>query len=147
MLKTIQKKVENLRIKVYGGQSLEDNEKALYEIEQMLFKAMDKKLILPIVMCSVAHCKKDKHDVYIGRPSKWGNPFTHKKDSKTLAKHVVNSREEAVEAYRKWITEGEGKHLLKDLKELNGKILGCWCSPLSCHGDVLADLVNKQHYT
>ena len=109
-------------------------------------QAENEQLILHGVRCSVVHCKNDKHDVYIGRPSKWGNPFTHKKDSKTLAKHIVNSREEAVEAYRKWITEGEGKHLLKDLKELNGKTLGCWCSPQSCHGDVLADLVNK-HYT
>jgi hypothetical protein len=34
MLKTIQKKVENLRIKVYGGQSLEDNEKALSKLNR-----------------------------------------------------------------------------------------------------------------
>ena len=49
MLKEIQKEVEDLRIKVYAGQSLEDTEKALYEIEQMLFKAMDKQLNIPIV--------------------------------------------------------------------------------------------------
>lgn len=41
MLKKIQKKVEDLRVKVYAGQTLEDTEKALYEIDQMLFKAMD----------------------------------------------------------------------------------------------------------
>lgn len=49
MLKEIQKEVEDLRIKVYAGQSLEDTEKALYEIEQMLFKEMDKQLNIPIV--------------------------------------------------------------------------------------------------
>lgn len=49
MLKEIQKEIEDLRIKVYAGQSLEDTEKALYEIEQMLFKAMDKQLNIPNV--------------------------------------------------------------------------------------------------
>jgi len=49
MLKEIQKEVEDLRVKVYAGQSLEDTEKALYEIEQILLKAMDKQLIIPIV--------------------------------------------------------------------------------------------------
>ena len=46
MLKEIQKEVENLRIKVYSGLSTEDTDTALYEIEQMLFKAMDKQLTL-----------------------------------------------------------------------------------------------------
>jgi hypothetical protein len=46
MLKKIQKEVEDLRVKVYSGQSNEDTEKALYEIEQLLFKAMDEQLIL-----------------------------------------------------------------------------------------------------
>ena len=93
----------------------------------------------------VVHCKKEKYDEYIGRPSKWGNPFTHKQDGKTLAKYVVSTREEAVEAYRTWITEGEGKHLLSHLSELEGKVLGCWCAPLACHGEVLLDLIDKQN--
>lgn len=92
-------------------------------------------------MCSVVHCKKMPYDIYIGRPSKWGNPFTHLKDKKTSAKHMVRNREEAVEAYRQWITTGEGKHLLNDLSELKGKVLGCWCKPQSCHGDILVELV------
>ena len=91
----------------------------------------------------VVHFKKEPFNVYIGRPSKWGNPFTHIKDKYTIAKFIVNSREEAVQAYKEWITLGEGQYLLKDLHELKGKILGCWCKPQSCHGDVLAELVNK----
>lgn len=94
-------------------------------------------------MCKIVHCKKEPYDVYIGRPSKWGNPFTHKDDGETLAKYTVSSREEAVESYRDWIENGEGKHLLKDLPELKGKTLGCWCKPLSCHGDILKSLVEK----
>lgn len=91
--------------------------------------------------CKVVHCKKASFDVYIGRPSKWGNPFTHKQDGKTLAKYIVGSRQESIDAYRYWITSGEGKHLLNDLHELRGKTLGCWCKPLPCHGDILSELV------
>jgi hypothetical protein len=95
------------------------------------------------VSCSVVHCKKAPYDIYIGRPSKWGNPFTHLKDGKTLAKYIVGSRDEAVEAYREWITKGDGKYLMDDLHELKNKVLGCWCHPKSCHGDVLSELVAK----
>lgn len=97
-----------------------------------------------IVKSRVVHCKKEKYNVYIGRPSKWGNPFTHWPDGTTLAKHVVEDREAAVNAYREWITNGDGKHLLNDLHELKGgKILGCWCKPQACHGDVLLELLDK----
>lgn len=91
----------------------------------------------------VVHCKKNKYDVYIGRGTKWGNPFTHL-NSATLARHKVATREDAIEAYREWITTGAGRHLLSDLHELRGKVLGCWCSPKPCHGDVLAELANFQ---
>ena len=100
--------------------------------------------VISNIMCSVVHCKKEPYDVYIGRPSKWGNPFTHKTGTK--ASIIVALRDEAVSEYKKWITEGEGKHLMRDLCELKGKILGCWCHPQSCHGDVLSELVNE-HYT
>jgi hypothetical protein len=92
----------------------------------------------------VVHCKKEKYDVYIGRPSKWGNPFTHIKDKKTKAEYIVSSRGEAIEKYKQWITEGEGKYLLKDLHELQGKTLGCWCKPKPCHGDILVELLKSK---
>ena len=87
--------------------------------------------------------QKAPYDVYIGRPGKWGNPFTHRQDGKTLAKYIVSSRDEAVEAYREWIINGEGKHLINDLHELKNKVLGCWCKPQFCHGDILSELVSK----
>jgi hypothetical protein len=87
----------------------------------------------------VVHCKKEIYDVYIGRPSKWGNPFSHKDGTK--AQFKVSSREEAVSKYREFLTTNPS--LLKDLPELKGKILGCWCSPKACHGDVLIELASK----
>jgi len=94
----------------------------------------------------VVNCKTDICSLYIGRPSKWGNPYTHIKDKKTKAEFIANTREEALFKYREWIEFGDGNYLLKDLHELVGKTLGCWCKPKSCHGDILIELVNKYYY-
>ena len=84
----------------------------------------------------VVHCKKEKYDVYIGRGrgSIWGNPYSHKEG--TLAEFRVNSREEAIKKFEEYLLSNED--LMKDLPSLRGKVLGCWCAPKSCHGDVLA---------
>lgn len=88
------------------------------------------------------HCKRAAYDIYIGRPSIWGNPYTHYKDKDTKAEFIVETREEAVKKYREYITEGEGRHLLEKLPSLSGKTLGCWCMPdKSCHGDILIELI------
>jgi hypothetical protein len=82
-------------------------------------------------MTKVVHCKREKYDIYIGRPSKWGNPFTIGRDG---------TREQVIEKYRRWImTQPE---LLAALPGLKGRVLGCWCKPKACHGDVLAELAD-----
>jgi hypothetical protein len=88
----------------------------------------------------------------IDRTTKWGCPFTIIKNRKTLAKYIVSTRAEAINSYKEWITNGEGKYLLNDLHELKGKTLGCWCKDengrgKSCHGDVLVELVNDMFRT
>lgn len=88
----------------------------------------------------VVHCKKEPYDVYIGRPSKWGNPFTHLKTS-TQAQIQVATRGEAVARYEDYIRNKP--ELLADLHELKGKTLGCWCKPKSCHGDILVKLIKE----
>lgn len=86
----------------------------------------------------VVNKKEADYDVYIGRGSKWGNPFSHLDG--TTAAHKVASRDEAVDRYEEWLmTQPE---LLASLHELQGKTLGCFCKPARCHGDVLARLVN-----
>ena len=77
----------------------------------------------------VVHCKKEKYDIYIGRGSKWGNPFKIPQDG---------DRKEVVRKYHTWVIKQE--HLMRDLHELKGKVLGCYCAPLLCHGDILLDL-------
>lgn len=86
-------------------------------------------------MTRVVHCKKEKYDVYIGRPSKWANPFIIGRNG---------NREEVIQKYKSWIMNQP--HLLADLYELEGKALGCWCKPLPCHGDILVELLNTQVY-
>jgi hypothetical protein len=89
-------------------------------------------------MTTVVHCKRDSYDVYIGRPSKWGNPFSHKPGTRAL--YRVGSVSQAIVAYEEWIkTQPE---LLASLGELKDKVLGCWCKPGPCHGDVLARLAD-----
>lgn len=89
-------------------------------------------------MCKVVHFKKESYDVYIGRPSVWGNPFSHKKG--TLAEFKVSSRKEAIEKYEEYLLSR--KDLMDKLPELKGKTLGCWCKPSSCHGDILKKYVD-----
>lgn len=71
--------------------------------------------------------------VYIGRPSKWGNPYSIGKDG---------NRNEVIESYLIMLMRNE--ELLQDLHELRGKDLICWCAPLPCHGDILLELANKE---
>jgi hypothetical protein len=82
--------------------------------------------------CKVVHCKKSRYDIYIGRPSKWGNPFSH--DPNSRAEFIVSTREEAIEKYEKYLLESG---LIEDIHELKDKVLGCWCHPKKCHGDIL----------
>jgi hypothetical protein len=89
----------------------------------------------------VVHCKKSEYDVYIGRPSLWGNPFSSKDG--TLARYRVGSTPEAIQRYEEWIESQP--QLIEELKTLKGKILGCWCKPKPCHGDVLVKLIQKYY--
>lgn len=80
--------------------------------------------------------------VYVGRPSKWGNPYSHLPSS--LARYHVKTREEAVEKYKEWILAPERAILFYKIREeLNGKDLVCWCKPEACHADVLLEIANE----
>lgn len=81
-------------------------------------------------------------DVYVGRGSPYGNPFTHLAGG-TLAKYRVATREEAVTKYEEWLLAPEQAALLERARvELRGKVLGCWCAPYLCHAEVLARYAN-----
>lgn len=81
--------------------------------------------------------------VYVGRPSEWGNPFSHLDG--TSAEWRVADREEAIARYRDWLMarlNAEPALRRRLVSELAGKDLVCWCAPKACHADVLAELAN-----
>jgi hypothetical protein len=79
----------------------------------------------------VFNIKKGITDVYIGRPSKWGNPFVIGRDG---------TREEVIAKYAIWLNSRAD--LLRQIPTLRGLTLGCFCAPEPCHGDILAMLAN-----
>jgi hypothetical protein len=74
-----------------------------------------------------------RHDgaIYIGRGSKWGNPFRI---------GVDGDRAAVIANHARWLRDQH--HLLRALDELRGKHLLCFCTPAACHGDLLLRLAN-----
>lgn len=87
----------------------------------------------------VVHVRQ-KYDVYIGRGrcpktgkrGEFGNPFIIGRDG---------SRAEVIEKYRDHVDRSPGLRQ-RIRQELRGRVLGCWCAPEACHGDVLAKVAN-----
>ena len=78
--------------------------------------------------------------VYVGRPTKWGNPFAVDRAC------GIDTHEDAVEAFETMLVEGlpEDYPLAGEIRrELRGKNLACWC-PLGrkCHADRLLEIAN-----
>lgn len=82
-------------------------------------------------MTRVVHWRRESCDIRIDRSTKWGNPFRIGRDG---------TREEVIAKYEAWIQTQPA--LMAALPELRGKVLGCWCAPRACHGDVLSRLAN-----
>lgn len=86
----------------------------------------------------VVNLKNSQYDVYIGRKcyglpeSIWHNPFKIGEDG---------TRTEVIAKYREYVLGNPD--LMKRLPSLRGKVLGCWCSPMACHGEVLIELLDK----
>lgn len=82
--------------------------------------------------------------VYVGRPTKFGNPYSHL--DKTIAKYKCSSRAEAIKLYEQWLTT-QPALIATIKKELKGKNLVCWCVPLACHADILIKIANEKNDT
>jgi hypothetical protein len=89
----------------------------------------------------VVNIKKEPFDVYIGRAGRgedgyFGNPFR--------IGHGI-SLEDAVKRFQKYFAERIQKdsEFKRRILALKGKRLGCFCKPNACHGDVIAEWLNK----
>jgi len=96
--------------------------------------------------------------VYVGRPSRWGNPWRvvrqprswHDEYARRHPHAVYNPNErsflgtfDSEERARYWAAQGFRRDFDGDVTALRGKDLACWC-PLDqpCHADVLLELAN-----
>jgi len=88
----------------------------------------------------------DSYTIYIGRKHghrHYGNPFVI---------GVDGSRDEVVKKCDSWLkgiayTEIEPVRrswILRNLDQLEGEVLGCWCTPLPCHGDIYIQLLEER---
>lgn len=99
--------------------------------------------IIPVSITTVVNKDRgDPFDVYIGRGTKWGNPYAV--GFGQAPGEESDSREEAIRKYAYDFDRGLlGTSTFKEeLIALRGKRLGCHCKPLPCHGDVLAHYLN-----
>jgi hypothetical protein len=74
-----------------------------------------------------------KLGVSIGRGGPWGNPFP-------IALH--QNRPACVSRFEKWV-RSKPDMIARIKRELKGRVLGCYCKPLACHGDVLAIIAEE----
>lgn len=81
--------------------------------------------------------RHEPHDVYIGRPSIWGNPFVIGRDG---------DRVEVIRKYQDYLNTRPDLQARARV-ELRGKRLACYCVPLACHGDILAEIANSDSLT
>lgn len=77
--------------------------------------------------------KTKRFDVYIGRPGPYGNPFI-------IGPH--GTRDEVCDRHEA-LVRADPKLMAKIKRELKGKVLGCYCAPLRCHGDTLVTIANE----
>lgn len=80
----------------------------------------------------VVHCLHEPHHVYIGRGSPWGNPYRIGREA---------SRSQVIAKYELYLRKCPW--LMDNLHELKGLVLGCWCVPHACHGEVLVWLASE----
>jgi hypothetical protein len=89
---------------------------------------------MPVVLNAKKVGRHQEGAVYIGRPSKWGNPFVIGEDG---------DRSEVIRKYEDLVMST--KRFCEEIKrDLRGKDLICWCHPSPCHGDVLIRIANEE---
>jgi len=107
----------------------------------------------PILEASTKHTVVNKKTfwgaaILIGRPSVFGNPFSHLSYSR--AEVVVADRYTAIMRYASWVVTGKDQQLKRPPTSIHAAIcrgaldkplpLMCFCAPFACHGDILDEI-------
>lgn len=75
-----------------------------------------------------------QYDVYVGRPSPYGNPYRA---------GIDGTRDEVIAMFEQYLLSDPV--LMEKVKnELKGKVLACSCAPLRCHADILLRYANPE---
>lgn len=102
-------------------------------------------------MTTVVNIRNSKNYLYVGRGSIFGNPFSHMPGTK--ANVLTKTKEESIQYFKEWVNrDPKWKHvepeqrntLLASLYQLRNRRLGCYCSPLPCHADILAKMADGE---
>jgi hypothetical protein len=119
-----------------------------FKPEDGLFQSLEvpeiprRTIVIPITRV-VNKDRGDDFDIYIGRGTKWGNPYAV--GFGQAPGEEGDSRQEAIRKYAYDFERGllGGASFMRELEKLQGKRLACHCKPLACHGDVLAAYLNS----
>jgi hypothetical protein len=83
----------------------------------------------------VVHCKREPYTHYIGRPSVFGNPFVLERECE---------RDDILTYYNIYARrQGEVLDAIMALPE--DAVLGCWCWPKPCHGEIIMEIWRELH--
>lgn len=108
----------------------------------------------------VVHVRKASYTHLVARPAITGNPFSHRASSFDVV--FVATRAEAI---RRWELYARGdeetvqivrRHKVpwlgtpEQIREFifalpEDAVLGCWCAPQPCHGDVIVSMWKEMH--
>jgi hypothetical protein len=84
--------------------------------------------------------KIPKDAVYVGRPTQWGNRYSHLPGKAPV---LVDTRHDAVAQHREWFYADEQTgYRARVRRELRGKDLVCFCTPYECHATTLLEYAN-----
>lgn len=88
----------------------------------------------------VVHRKRSAYDVLVDRSSKFGNPFVIRRES---------DRASVIEKFERYARAriAQDPVWAAEVRLLHGRVLGCWCAPKACHGDVLLKIAAELENT
>jgi tRNA-dihydrouridine synthase len=104
---------------------------------------------MAIKVCNKHFHEQTEKDIYIARPSIFGNPWSHMDSSYPDAKKT-ETRKEAIDNYLQYFLQQyknnvEFQEIVDHLTELHKQgqdiNLVCWCAPHECHGDIIKKFI------
>jgi hypothetical protein len=101
-------------------------------------------------MTRVVNLKRAEYEVYIGRAGKghsgyFGNPHPVGLPCE-LCDGTIHGHGQAIELFRSYFLKRveDDPEFRRRVLALRGKVLGCFCKPRPCHGDVIVGWLETQ---